>query len=200
MPLNTFEKIPKEKQERVLNAAIKEFSRAPLNEASIANIIKDAKIPRGSFYQYFKDKEDIYYYILEEHSNDIRKNLLDNLIKTKGDIVISFIELYKYTINKINNPNYKVYFKNIFLNLNHQLERKFTLNLDDNLNDVINLTNINKLKIDSKLQLIYVIDILDAIFMHNLVQSYKRNISIEKNIEIFIKEIKLIVNGLAEVK
>lgn len=200
MPLNTFKKIPKEKQERVLNAAIKEFSRAPLNEASIANIIKDAKIPRGSFYQYFKDKEDIYYYILEEHSNDIRKNLLDNLIKTKGDIVISFIELYKYTINKINNPNYKVYFKNIFLHLNHQLERKFTLNLDDNLNDVINLTDINKLKIDSKLQLIYIIDILEAIFMHNLVQSYKRNISIEKNIEIFIKEIKLIVNGLAKVK
>lgn len=200
MPLQTFINLPKVKQKRILKAAMLEFSRAPLSEASVANIIKEAGIPRGSFYQYFKDKEDLYYYILEEHSNDIRKKLLSSLQETKGDLVISFIELYQYTIKKINEPAVQTYFKNIFLNLSYQLERKFTLNLEDNLNDVLNLTDISKLKIDSKLQLIYVIDILEAVFRHNIVESYQRNFTLEKNIEIFIKEIKLIVGGLAKGK
>src|SRR5690554_3364866 len=107
MPLKTFYNLTKEKQTRVLKAAINEFSRVPLNEASVANIIKGAKIPRGSFYQYFKDKEELYYYILEEHSNDIRKYLLGRLVKTNGDIVISFIDLYSYTIKKINEAEVK---------------------------------------------------------------------------------------------
>ena len=46
MPTDTFFHLPPEKQKRILNAAKKEFSRLPLKDASIANIIKDAEIPR----------------------------------------------------------------------------------------------------------------------------------------------------------
>jgi len=56
MPTETFFNLPKEKQRRILDAAKKEFSRTSLKEASIANVIKDAEIPRGSFYQYFKKR------------------------------------------------------------------------------------------------------------------------------------------------
>ena len=62
MPTDTFFHLPLDKQKRILSAAKKEFSRVPLKDASIANIIKDAEIPRGSFYQYFENKEDLYYY------------------------------------------------------------------------------------------------------------------------------------------
>ncbi len=196
MPTETFNKLSVEKKNRILKAALKEFSTSPFSEASIANIIKDAKIPRGSFYQYFKDKEDIFYYILEVHGQDIKKQLVKFLIKFQGDVVDSFIELYKYTLDKIYNPSSASYFRNIFLNMNYNLERKFTPNLEDNLNEVINLIDINKLNVTSKLQLIYVIDIIEAIMIRNVVQSYKRNISKEKNIEIFIKEISLISEGI----
>ena len=53
--------MPEEKQQRLLDAQI-EFSRHSLQEASIANIVKLAEIPRGSFYQYFENKEDLYFY------------------------------------------------------------------------------------------------------------------------------------------
>jgi len=53
MPTNTFFHLPEEKQQRLLDAAQIEFSRHSLQEASIANIVKLAGIPRGSFYQYF---------------------------------------------------------------------------------------------------------------------------------------------------
>ena len=196
MPSLTFKKLPNEKQNRILRAGIKEFSRVPLNEGSIANIIKDAKIPRGSFYQYFEDKEDIFYYILEVHSQNIKKYLLKSLLKNKGDVIDSFIELYIFIIEKINNPQAEGYFRNIFLNMNYDLERRFTPNLDDNLNDVINLIDMNKLNITNKLQLIYIVDIIEAIMIRNIIHSYKRSISKEKNIDIFIKEIYLIRDGL----
>jgi AcrR family transcriptional regulator len=196
MPKPTFKKLPVEKQTKVLKAAIKEFSRVPLTESSVANIIKDAGIPRGSFYQYFEKIDDLFYYILEAHAKDIRKFLLSSLVETKGDIVTSFIELYKYALEKISKPSSEAYFRNIFLNMSYDLERMFTPNLEDNLNEVINLVDISKLNISSKLQLIYIIDIMEAIMLRNIVQSYKRNVSKEKNIEIFTKEIILVRDGI----
>ena len=50
MPSATFANLPAQKQERLLEAATREFSRRPFSEASINQIIKDAGIPRGSFY------------------------------------------------------------------------------------------------------------------------------------------------------
>ncbi len=57
MPTDTFFHLPPEKQKRILNAAKKEFSRLPLKDASIANIIKDAEIPRGVFTNTSKTKK-----------------------------------------------------------------------------------------------------------------------------------------------
>ena len=53
MPKQTFYKLPQEKQERILAAAKREFTQVRYSDASINQIIRDAGIPRGSFYQYF---------------------------------------------------------------------------------------------------------------------------------------------------
>lgn len=65
MPTATFTNLPPEKQERILNAAIKEFGARCLLEANLSNIVKDAKISRGSLYQYFPTKEDLYVYVFD---------------------------------------------------------------------------------------------------------------------------------------
>lgn len=49
-----------------------EFSEHGYQESSISSIIKKAKIPRGSFYQYFEDKLDLYKYVVEQVG--IKKN------------------------------------------------------------------------------------------------------------------------------
>ncbi|MBD8922430.1 TetR/AcrR family transcriptional regulator [bacterium] len=59
MPKETFLKLPNEKKEKIIKAAQKEFERVPIEEASIKNIVEDAEIARGSFYQYFESKEDL---------------------------------------------------------------------------------------------------------------------------------------------
>ena len=59
MPKETFLKLPEEKKNKIIKAAKKEFERVPLEQASIKNIVEDAEISRGSFYQYFESKEDL---------------------------------------------------------------------------------------------------------------------------------------------
>jgi len=66
VPKTTFNNLPKEKQQKIFDAAVEEFSTKTFSNASINQIIKNAEIPRGSFYQYFNDKEDIYLYMISE--------------------------------------------------------------------------------------------------------------------------------------
>ena len=49
-------------------AAENEFLENSFDAASINRIIKEAAIPRGSFYQYFESKEDLLIYILKSQS------------------------------------------------------------------------------------------------------------------------------------
>ncbi|WP_427852760.1 TetR/AcrR family transcriptional regulator [Halothermothrix orenii] len=65
LPTSTFFNLPEEKKKRVIEAALDEFAAYPYHKASVTRIIKRAKIASGSFYQYFKDKKDLYKYILE---------------------------------------------------------------------------------------------------------------------------------------
>ncbi|MBQ9648262.1 MAG: TetR/AcrR family transcriptional regulator [Oscillospiraceae bacterium] len=63
MPTQTFFRLPEEKRERLIAAAWEEFSTTRFSAASINRIVRDAQIPRGSFYQYFEDKEDLFIYL-----------------------------------------------------------------------------------------------------------------------------------------
>lgn len=60
MPKATFFNLPLEKRERITEVIIDEFSENTYETASINQIVKTAEIAKGSFYQYFEDKKDIY--------------------------------------------------------------------------------------------------------------------------------------------
>ncbi|SET35064.1 transcriptional regulator, TetR family [Natronincola peptidivorans] len=72
MPKETFYNLSEDKKQKIFDAAVQEFSTKRFSEASINQIIKFAGIPRGSFYQYFTDKEDIYSYVWEEITREKR--------------------------------------------------------------------------------------------------------------------------------
>ncbi len=56
----TFHHLPPEKKQRILDCAINEFTAYTYEKTSINRILEEAKIPKGSFYQYFDNKEDLY--------------------------------------------------------------------------------------------------------------------------------------------
>ena len=84
MPSSTFFNLPQEKQEKLLEAATREFSQRPYNEASINQIIKDAGIPRGSFYMYFTDKEELFRYVLSGYVDQMVMVLEEALLREHG--------------------------------------------------------------------------------------------------------------------
>ena len=64
MPTETFLRLPEEKRTRLVEAAWEEFLRVPFEEASINKIVLKARVPRGSFYQYFADKKEAFFYLI----------------------------------------------------------------------------------------------------------------------------------------
>lgn len=100
MPKETFKKLPKEKQEKIIKAAKKEFARVAVSEALIKNIVEEADIARGSFYQYFDSKEELLKYILEEKMKEVEEFTKKELEKNHGDIFETYISLYDYMMKE----------------------------------------------------------------------------------------------------
>ena len=110
MPSKTFNNLKPEKQQKIFQALLKEFSTFPLAKSQVSRIIKSANIPRGSFYTYFSNLKDAYMYVLNIVLQDIHIDLnfqsFNNL-----DLIIGKIENF---IKKIQYQNYYQFIKIIF--------------------------------------------------------------------------------------
>lgn len=65
MPRQTFFNLPDEKRQAILEIAIGEFATNDYQSASISRMVTRLGIAKGSFYQYFEDKLDLYLYVLD---------------------------------------------------------------------------------------------------------------------------------------
>ena len=96
MPSATFFHLPEEKRERLLTAARAEFASTAYEDASINRIIRAAGIPRGSFYMYFTDKEDLFLHLMEAYDQQLIERMGDCLQANDGDLFGAFLELFDY--------------------------------------------------------------------------------------------------------
>lgn len=65
MPSKTFIRLEAEKQERVMRAATKEFQENGYDQANIGRIADLADVAKGSLYQYFENKRDLFLYCVQ---------------------------------------------------------------------------------------------------------------------------------------
>jgi len=65
MPKQTFLNLSEEKRKALLEIALDEFANNDYNTASISKIVEKAGIAKGSIYQYFEDKQDLFLYLLD---------------------------------------------------------------------------------------------------------------------------------------
>lgn len=64
MPKPTFLNLPDDKRNRLVELAIDEFAAHPFHGASLSRIVERAGIAKGSVYQYFDNKLDLYRWLL----------------------------------------------------------------------------------------------------------------------------------------
>ena len=200
MPTNTFFNLPAEKKHKILKAANKEFARVPLEQASIKNIVEDAEIARGSFYQYFENKQDLFEYIMTSKTGDMEKNLIEMIEQENGNIINIFINIYDHLIEvgriRRNNKLFRQIFENIKTSDNLMLTRKEEMNkkLEKILQDLYS-KNKDILNIKNEEEFKLVIEILSAITRRRIVASLKYKNSAEAR-EDFLKEIEYIKRGI----
>lgn len=80
------------KQEALLSSAFKLFTEKGINNTSIADIASSAKLAKGTFYLYFKDKYDIRDRLITNQGNRLFENankaLLNSGCSTLEDCVV----------------------------------------------------------------------------------------------------------------
>ncbi|HLR09129.1 MAG TPA: TetR/AcrR family transcriptional regulator [Bacillota bacterium] len=198
MPKDTFYNLPAQKQQTLLEALKKEFSRASLFEASIANIVKLAGIPRGSFYQYFADKEDAYFFLLDTVAKHLKQTFASMLKAHEGDLFAALLAFYQFIIQQEENANF---LRNVFLNMTHKVEKTFANVISDNDRSerraITPLIDTEKLNISNDEELFHVMRIVSSVTFRNFVEKFARGLSCDEAINDYEQEIDLLKKGLS---
>lgn len=169
MPSNTFLNLSKDKQKIIIEASIKEFSRVPLKDASINKIVKTANISRGSFYTYFNNIDDLYFYAIDSYKEKLYTLIEDTLDNNKGDLISSTLVIFDGIIN-FSCSNMKL-FRNIFLNVNYSngVESFVSGNcVDYRILEMLSKIDVSNLNIASSYDLFYIVDMIIGIIIRGL--------------------------------
>jgi len=108
MPKETFFNLPEAKRKAILDAALEEFAAYPYDQASVNRIVARAGIPKGSFYQYFENKKDLYLYLLQQ-SGEVKFAYLTPILNDPvgRDFFTLLRDLYAAGIQfAVENPRY----------------------------------------------------------------------------------------------
>lgn len=198
MPKETFLKLSNEKQQKVLDAAKKEFARVPIENVSIKNIVEDADIARGSFYQYFESKEDLLVYLLKEKAEQVSNKVKEKIQETDGDLFEAYIFLYDMAIENFMKKEDEDLYKQIFINIKSSDESIFDLMKNTKPKDVIkycDLLNTKNLKIENQQDFMVICEMLNAITRKAIIKNFKR-VSKEECRSTFLKEIEYLKYGI----
>ncbi|MGG0720194.1 TetR family transcriptional regulator [Robertmurraya massiliosenegalensis] len=201
MPKQTFFNLSEHKIRTLIEAAEKEFTRVPLFEASIANIIKMAGIPRGSFYQYFEDKEDLYFYLLDEKLKESKNLFLTLLTKHNGDPIRTMEELYHHFLLILPDEEERSFLKNALLYTTNKVENSFTNMIDathgnKHIKEFIELIDKEQLNIKDENDLLHIFKIIMAIAFHNFIEKIVKGLTDDEAMKNFKICMNLIKHGI----
>lgn len=85
MPELTFNNLSEDRKKEILNVSFEEFALSDYESASLANIIKKLDIAKGSFYRYFKNKSDLYFYLSQFADAQVAINFSRHFDNSGGD-------------------------------------------------------------------------------------------------------------------
>lgn len=130
MPKDTFFNLPKDKQQKLIKAIKNELSRVPFAQFSINQIIKEADIARGSFYQYFTDRFDMLEYIMLQFRQEMKNLLIERLQQNGGNIFDLFEFIFNSCIEMSKKDENGALYRNVMSDI--KINAEFYLKMSDN--------------------------------------------------------------------
>ena len=196
MPSKTFLNLPKEKKVKFIKKSLLEFSTHRLKDASINRIVKSCDIARGSFYQYFNDIFDLYYYIFEVSREKFDAAFSKSIEKNK-DLRKAFIDYYDTIIDYSTKRSNIKYFENVFRDMTLvSIKEDFSKNKKEIIGEIV--SNIDKKYINrvGKNEFLYIIELLYIETVNSVIEVliYKESKKVSKNK--FIKNINFITKDM----
>ncbi len=178
MPTQTFNNLAEEKKQRIFNALYTELKRVSFPEMSINQVIKTAGIPRGSFYQYFRNKDDAFEFFVSESTKKIKECVISKITSMHGDI----FEIAGKIFDEIAKAGAEQYKAEIINHVMPYVDIKkvapfsaYIANMDSEKKLLLCSTlGIGKLNIKSEEELTDIIGIIEALFNNAMPQIISR--------------------------
>ncbi len=84
-----------EVKERIIQSAVKCFSKYGLDRTRMDDVAQKADLSKGTLYLYFKSKEDLFYVICENNLRVLKEQLSHIFATTKEDLVSNAEQFYE---------------------------------------------------------------------------------------------------------
>ena len=204
MPTSTFFNLPEEKRRQLVCAIKDEFSRVPFAETSINKIVQTAKIPRGSFYQYFIDKNDMLEFILLDYQKQMIEQVKVSLRENNGDIFLMISDILDFTVDFVMEEKANSFCINLFADI--KVNSKFYLKMPRNaaekkiFEELKPCINFELLDLREEVDLTNMIDILFSICRDATAEIFLRISDYEIVKQKYLQKLQLLRRGFMKKK
>jgi AcrR family transcriptional regulator len=114
MPTSTYFNIAEEKQKKLIGVGVQLFSKNPFEDVDVQMVVKQAGLPRGSFYAYFADMEDFYSLVISTLRTDRIKKVITLSEGFEGNLFEFLIRLFKFDIAQYEQDERKLLLSHYF--------------------------------------------------------------------------------------
>ncbi|ROR27293.1 TetR family transcriptional regulator [Mobilisporobacter senegalensis] len=207
MPKDTFINLPIEKQEKVMRSAINEFIKNGFEKANVGNIANIAGIAKGSIYQYFENKKELFLYSVKWSIDLLLNKFGKNLVlhDKEMDIFDFFYHTSKNSMEQIREEReITIFIQDVFLgkydNLTNESMSYITNISEEYLLNIINVGKENgsvRKDIDDHLLILFITGVSFKIkeYLMNKARNQGEDI-IDEDYEQYEKEINALIELL----
>jgi AcrR family transcriptional regulator len=168
MPKETFLNLDTSKRDKIIKAAKEEFTKYQIHKARVSNIIKTANIPRGSFYQYFEDLEDLYFFVIDELFDEIFDHGIETSKRTE-DIFDFAMITFDFDYDGYKNDKRHQFMMNVVKSIGGNIEyiEKFNQKRLNYVKQIIAKMDMSKIRLNKQ---------EDQLKMYFMIQDLKRSV------------------------
>jgi len=158
MPTETFYNLPKAKQDRITNAAKSAILKSPIEKITISMIVRGAKIPRGSFYQYFDGVEDLLRHVYHIFIESFEKHTQNRIHDEHEPLFQFFKEAFDYDYVFFTTSDFHDVFNTLmrerkFVGLDVEFHQQKRLDFFNRMLDKLDTSKVEHLSRDEQLKL-----------------------------------------------
>lgn len=190
LPKDTFYNLSEEKRNKIIDASISEFENNSYENSSINRIVSNAGISKGSLYQYFNDKKDLYRYVINlivEEKMKYITPVMEN--PDKHDFFTLIRDMYKSGLEFAkDNPRYLNIGNVLLTDVNSPLYQEIVKENIGKSNEIFEYLiqqGINRSEIRENINIKFITHLISDMNV-SIVEYYRKNISKDWDEGIFI--------------